>query len=133
MKRIIRQRIFETNSSSTHSLIIMTQEKWDEFKTTDKWLADWDGQLYLVDDLIKKMKEAVKKYPDQYTDIDLDNRQACIEYLTSRKNSWVPADYFTYDAWGDYEWSDWAECYAEEFVTPSGDKMIAVGAYGFQG
>ena len=32
MKRIIRQGIFETNSSSTHSLTIMTQDQWKEFK-----------------------------------------------------------------------------------------------------
>ena len=45
MKKIIRKGVFETNSSSSHSLTIMTQEKWDEFKTTDKWLADFDGKL----------------------------------------------------------------------------------------
>ena len=32
MKRIIRSNMCETNSSSTHSLTIMTQDQWKEFK-----------------------------------------------------------------------------------------------------
>ena len=57
MKRIIRQSIFETNSSSTHSLTIMTQDQWKEFMKTDKWLADYSGELHLVDDLIPMIKQ----------------------------------------------------------------------------
>lgn len=126
MKKVIRRSTFETNSSSTHSLTIMTQEKWDEFKTTDKWLADWDGELYLVDDLIKEMKEAAKNNPEDYKEVDLNDRKSCIEFLTE-------SDWFTYDMWGTYEWSNYLECYTQRFETPSGDKMIAVGYYGYDG
>lgn len=133
MKKVVRKGTFETNSSSSHSLTIMTQDKWNEFETTDKWLADWDGELKLVDDLIERMKEEAEKYPDLYKDVDLNDRQSCINYLTSPKGRWGSRDYYTYDTWGDYEWSDWAECYVEKFETPSGDKLVAVGAYGYNG
>lgn len=127
MKKIIRRGLFESNSSSTHSLTIMPQDKWNEFKTTDKWLADWDGELYLVDDLIEEMKEEKEKYHNYYKNVDLNDRQSCIDYLTEN-------DYYTYDTWGEHDtWSYWAETYVEEFETPSGDKMVAVGAYGYNG
>lgn len=126
-KRIIRQNTFETNSSSTHSLTICTAKQWEEFKTTDKYLADWDGELFLVDELIEVMKKEAIEHPNWYEDIDLNNRESCIEYLTED-------DYFTYETWGSYDkWSDWAEAYEEEFTTPSGDKMVAFGAYGYNG
>lgn len=133
MKKIIRKNTFETNSSSTHSLTICTAEQWNEFKTTDKYLADWDGELFLVDELIEVMKIKATEHPERYKDVDLNNRESCIEHLT-KENRWGGADYFTYETWGSYdEWSEWAEAYVEEFTSPSGDKMVAVGAYGYNG
>ena len=70
MKRIIRRNTFETNSSSTHSLTICTAEQWNEFKTTDKYLADWDGELFLVDELIEVMKIKAVEHPERYKDVD---------------------------------------------------------------
>lgn len=126
MKKIIRNGTFETNSSSTHSITIMTADKWDEFKKTDKYLADWDGKLYLVDDLITDMKER----PDLYKDVDLSNKETCVEYLTGGRRP----DYFTYENWGEYDkWANWAEAEVKHFESPSGDKMVAVCTYGYQG
>lgn len=126
MKKIIRNGTFETNSSSTHSIIIMTADKWDEFKKTDKYLADWDGELYLVDDLIADMK----KWPDLYENVDLSNREACVEYLTGGGGS----DFFTYENWVTYDkLSNLAKAEVKHFESPSGDKMVAVCTYGYQG
>ena len=124
MKRIIRQSIFETNSSSTHSLTIMTQDQWKEFEKTDKWLADYSGKLHLVDDLIPM----IKKY---YPEVDCNDRQACIDFLTNPEE--CDERYYTYDTWGNFGWWESFQTYEEEFETPSGDKMIAVGIYGYDG
>lgn len=132
-KSIIRKGVFESNSSSTHSLAIMTQEKWNEFKTTDKYLAEWDGTLYMVEELIEKYKQLANQYPAIYKIDRLTTREDWIKYLT-KPGEWGQANYFTYETWGDYDiWSDWAESYVEEFETPSGDKMVAVGGYGYNG
>lgn len=128
MKHIIRKGTFETNSSSSHSITIMTADKWDDFKNTDKYLADWEGKLYLVDDLIDGMKDN----PDAYEGVDLSNREECIKYLTESGDEWGCAEYFTYETWGEYdEWSDWAEVDVERFESPSGDKMVVVCTYGY--
>lgn len=127
VKHIVRKGTFETNSSSSHSLTILTKEKWDDFENTDKYLAAFDGNLYLVDDLIKEMKEDAKKNPSRYENIvDLNDRASCINFLRSDLDR-----YYTFEEWGEYDvWSDCLESYAESFTTPSGDEMIAVGYYG---
>lgn len=123
MKRIIRQGTFENNSSSSHTITIMAEDKWNDFENTDKYLADWEGNLYLVDDLIKMMKNN----PNVYDGVDLSSREECIKYLTKNE------EYFTYKTWGDYDWSDWAEVDIEHFESPSGDKLVAVCTYGYNG
>lgn len=138
MKKIIRQGVFESNSSSSHSLSITTQEKWNEFKTTDKYLAEWDGTLCLVDDLIEEMKKAAEQDVDiriscEVHNVDFNDRASCIKYLTRSTGNWSHADYFTYENWGGWEWSDWAESDVTYFETPSGDKMVAIAAYGYNG
>lgn len=133
MKKIIRKGTFETNSSSTHSLTIMEASKWKEFETTDKYLADWEGNLFLVEDLIEEHKDLAKKYPDSYHIENLEAREDWIKYFT-KPNRWGCAEYFTHKTWGEYDiWSDWAEPFVEHFTTPSGDKMVAVGGYGYNG
>lgn len=132
-KRIIRKNTFETNSSSTHTLTIYTAKKWNEFKAGNKYLADWYGELFLIDDLIEEMKKKAIKDPELYKDVDLNDRASCIEFLVE-EDKWGYSNYFTYETWGSYDkWSDWAESYEEKFTTPSGDKMVAVGAYGYNG
>lgn len=127
MKVIIRRKTFETNSSSTHSLNIVTQQQWDDWKE-GKYLAEWDGDLYLVDDLIEKVKNDFAKHPAWFDEgFDPENREACIKYLT--KNN---GEYYTYEEWGSYdEWSDWAEVFDKSYTTPSGDKIHIYGCYGY--
>lgn len=133
MKKIIRKGVFESNSSSSHSLTIMEASKWEEFKTTDKYLADWYGKLFLVEDVIEKYKGLAKEYPNSYDIKNLKTKEDWIKYLT-KPSSWGQANYFTYKTWGEYDvWSDWAESYVEHFTTPSGDKMVAVGGFGYNG
>lgn len=87
----IRSGVFETNSSSTHSLNICTE---DEF---NKWI---NGEL-LYDDWNEEF----------------------VENSEGNKGK-------TYEEFGD---SDWAEFFEKYFETPSGDKMVAFGYYGYNG
>ncbi len=96
MRTQIRHGVFETNSSSTHSLIICTEEDFEAFRRGEK-ILHWDDTL--VD--AAKYKEDHGRYPDEYR---------------------------TFDQMGDY-----FEFYTEHFTTPSGDKMVAFGEYGYDG
>ncbi len=41
----IRQGVFETNSSSTHSMTITTKEEWLKFKNGELYFNEWEDEL----------------------------------------------------------------------------------------
>lgn len=91
----VRKNVFETNSSSTHSLCICTENEYDKFKNGDMMYDDYNEELQFVSD--KELEE------DEYR-------------------------YKSYENMGE-----WLEFYEEHFTTPSGDKMVAFGEYGYDG
>lgn len=95
MKRQIRYGVFETNSSSTHSLCICTEDDYD------KWVG---GQL-LYDNWSEKL-----------VGITSENKENNYRFKS-------------YDNYG----RNYLETYTRRFTTPSGDKMVAFGEYGYDG
>lgn len=153
----IRQGVFETNSSSTHSLCIMTEsdyKKWcdgtneyylvysdysDEF---NKCFPDGIGQgVYskdVVQDAINKYAKAQEeKHKDdkwyrpfdthvlEHSDDDDDDVED-----ERRDTRMYDLCIYTTEDWNEY--NDEVEEYEEFFTTPSGDKMVAFGAYGYR-
>ena len=66
MKRQIRRNIFETNSSSTHSLTMCSEEEFEQWKN-GKVLFDEDGETFVkASELSNKDKEsAAQEYEDK--------------------------------------------------------------------
>ena len=91
----IRRNVFETNSSSTHSICICTEEDYKKWEDGEKMWDTWSNTLVDVDKIPEEDREEGYRFMN-----DGDN------YL---------------------EW------YAKHFTTPSGDKMVAFGYYGFDG
>ena len=92
----IRHGVFETNSSSTHSICIFTQEEYD------KWM---------------RCEMIYDQYAEKIVPIDEDVNNNRYRYKT-------------YNAYcNDYT----LEGYEEKFTTPSGDKMVVFGEYGYDG
>lgn len=56
----IRQGVFETNSSSTHSMTVCMENDWNKFKDGEKLIHRWD------DNLVDKDDDKVKKHPQDY-------------------------------------------------------------------
>lgn len=93
----IRKNVFETNSSSTHSICICTEEEYKKFRSGDMMFDSYNEELQFVSD--KELEEDEDKYR-----------------------------YKSYEDMGYYK-----EYYSYSFVTPSGDKMVAFGEYGYDG
>ena len=102
MKLQIRTGLFETNSSSTHSLTMCMKDEWEAFKRGDKLYDHWEGCLVNTADVI--LNEDDDEDPDG-------------QYYTYEQ--------FEKDIWGNYE-----EDILHEFTTPSGETVVAFGYAG---
>ena len=89
----IRKNVFETNSSSTHSICICTADEYERFIDGETMYDSYNEELVTVSD--NEIEE------DEYR-------------------------YKSFNDMGCYK-----EYYCHPFKTPSGDKMVAFGEYGF--
>jgi len=115
MKRQIRRMVFETNSSSTHSLTMCSKEDYD------KWQK---GELLLNNSYKSKEKfittgAALKELKNDNS-IDFEDEDALEEAL--RDN-----EYITYDSY----WDNGLEDFQSTFKTKTGEEIIAFGKYGY--
>lgn len=104
----IRIGTFETNSSSTHTLVITTEELYDKFVNGLAFL-DYNDNLYTKEELLEKYKE------------DIGN-QEFEEFIED-------SDISSWDRFQNTQ----LETFDRKFETPSGDKMVAFGKYGQDG
>lgn len=124
MKRQIRRGVFETNSSSTHSLTMMMKSDYERWENEGLYLFNgytygWDFNKP-VENTLYTREEAIEfaKNSSYYNDVDeIDDK-----YL--KKMCFVSF----YD-----EGSEYLEDFYEEFTTPTGETIVAFGEYGYDG
>lgn len=100
---------FETNSSSTHTLVIMTKKEYDKFKK---------GELFLG-----------KDRPLTKEQIAEQNRELIEKYNNGDVDEYIAEENLSYDSFSDTE----NEEFYKEYTTPSGEKIVAFGNYGYNG
>lgn len=138
MKRQIRRGVFETNSSSTHSLTMCDEETFKKWKSGDLMFDKYAEEFIdSVPELSDEQKNAAKEYYEysmekywkQWGDLtDSEKEEWYGKYAT--EEGIVSKDAVTYDQFMD-------EAYLESFVgsytTKNGDKVVAFGLYGYDG
>jgi len=106
----MRRGTFETNSSSVHSLTIVSKEEFDKFKNGEYYM-DYNENFISLEDIKMEILEDGNKIPDN--EDEFNNLLRDMEYRT-------------------YE--NFAGEYYEEFethhTTKNGDKIVAFGYYG---
>lgn len=128
----VRNNTFETNSSSTHSLIIDTEEKIKDFKNgtlwrVESWSASKVAGMELVDrqfiiDYIENSGDADEEFIKELKAADNDN----FEMLLA-ESQWCD-DFISFGSWSSYlEWEE------GKYTSPSGDKLAWVAKYGYDG
>lgn len=119
----IRNNVFETNSSMTHSLTICTKDEYNAFNNGelayigDAWGSfppEWKNKEFIpVDELMAWVHEQ-----EETEGIRFSTEDICSEYC-------IYPDMELYEGYHDE-----LEFYEREFTTPSGDQMVAFGVYG---
>lgn len=121
MKRQIRRGVFETNSSSVHSLTMCSGEDYKKWKD-DKVLYWKDKEeFYAKEDIIEELKES-RWYSGElrYPDVDWSNEEEVSEIFEEEEIQ-------TYDEFFDnYDF----ETFEDSYTTPNGEKVVAFGYYG---
>lgn len=118
----IRHGMFETNSSSTHSLIICSEEEYKQFRRGELFACAESKTLLTIDEVVKKLQTdpCYRELPPLPSPVTPDSLAA---YLEEHDLEWEITS-----------WGDWREIELEHFedhhTTKSGDKIVAFGVYG---
>ena len=131
MKKQIRKNVFETNSSSTHSITMCMKSDYDKWENGELLLYTGCGYGYLNNNYPMKnhfytLEEAIQfEQILEYNclkDVDLNDKEAVLEEL--KENDW-----YTYE---NYD-NDYLEWFEDSFTTSSGETVVAFGQYGYDG
>ena len=121
----IRKNVFETNSSSTHSLVMCTDDEYN------KWA---NGELYYCMWFPAKADKSLMKESDFYTE---EEAKAICTYADIK---WDPEEGKTYCQRKEYfitldEFcdTDYLEIEEYSYKTPGGETVRAVAKYGYDG
>lgn len=138
MKRQVRRGVFETNSSSTHSLTMCSEEEFEAWKRGEVLFQEYGKENFISANKLsehdKKMAqedyEANKDdFQKDWNDLSEDAKQ---KYYTkyAKENDLIDEDAKTYEQYMNY--GD-LETFVQRYTSKSGDKIIAFGGYGYDG
>lgn len=122
--RVVRKGVFETNSSSVHSLtIVPDDEKYEEFVKGKMFLSESEDKFFTKEEVIsaitnKKWCNITRDEFEAMSDEEFENEAADYEYYSIDK----------YNSMCEYY-----EQFLNKFITPSGDKMVVFGYSGNDG
>ena len=143
MRTVIRRCIFESNSSTSHTCVIMTEEqnkKWEEedlyyypnhdwydpFKKLPEDKKPKAGCLYTQDEVLEFHKlQGYEPNPEEYTDDEFEDEEDIKDIFIKEMG-----DFFKYTQWFEDEYLETDE---NHFTTPGGEKIVVCCKYGRDG
>lgn len=123
----LRFGVFETNSSSTHTLQICTADEYKKLQQGELVLSEWTCGLYTLEEAVKT---CVKNHNDYHNghltaeEILKKDHEEILEFIHDEY------DFYTLDEFYD---NDYLESFSEHYTTPSGDEIVVFGRYGYDG
>ena len=140
MKISVRRGVFETNSSSTHSLTVCTQDEFSKWRNGDIFYNYSYEQPFCnypefipIEDLPDIITKAIKDgIPPNEWDTSLEwpklsgaETKADLNRIVEDLHS---TEIYTYEGW--FGKSDY-DTYSHSFTTPGGENMVVFGDYGY--
>lgn len=110
----IRQSVFETNSSSTHSLILCSDEDYKKLRNEELFIGE-DDELTTKEQRNKRINSILAEHPEY----DVDDLDVYSWELPKTLNQWIGNEYLEYGE--------------DKFTTKNGEIVHAVYKYGYDG
>ena len=138
MKKKIRVGVFESNSSSTHSLSIVTEDVFNKWKNgellfnrySEDFVEAKNYPTFTEEDVEDFYNENKEKYWKNWDQLSHYEKQEWVGKYKDEVLDDEDEDYMTYNRYMDYYCYEY-ETYERHFTSPSNDKMIAFGYYGY--
>lgn len=125
MKITIRPKVFETNSSMSHSLVVLTKSDYERWKNDSTlYIATlFDGKTIVIPfEEVEKLFLA--DYRKQYDDKEKEyDREKFLRYLSYE-------DVKTFEQFSEDEYNEFDR---HEYTTPSGDELVICCSFGYDG
>lgn len=124
----IRNGVFETNSSSTHTLQIVSAEEYRKLEKEELLLNRYTKELVTLDEAIE---QSIKSYNRWNS-----GKRMTVEDLKSYSSDELMEFIFEN---GDYETlahffdEDYLDTFKRDYTTEHGDKIVVFGKYGYDG
>lgn len=114
----VRPNVFETNSSSTHAMVICTKEQFDDVR---------DGKLLIDDDdnLITWLEAKKRLHDAKGYSWEALERMSADEVTKALEECWI--------AWPYRHWGEYYEGFCQSYTTPKGEEIVAFGYSGRDG
>ena len=132
----IRRGVFETNSSSVHSLTMCTADEFDKWARGEVMFDTYNDKLVNVSPAItdQDKKNAMEYYDESkskyWREWNQLSEEEMYEWYMKYMNDYGKFDsdrYQTYEKFFDREYF---ETYHRSYTTPNGEKIVAFGYYG---
>ena len=126
MKRQVRRGVFETNSSSTHSLTMCSEEEFEAWKRGEVLFQPYGKKDFVSATELSESdkKKAEEDYEENKTEFQKDwndlSEEAKQKYYTkyAKENDLIDED---------------AKTFVQRYTSKSCDKIVAFGEYGYDG
>lgn len=127
----VRRNVFETNSSSVHSITMCLEDIYDKWVNDEVYFYDSTYKLpkgrdkfFTWDDMLEFMRNELN--------VDEEDIKALIEAKENDDSEFTSilqdSDFYTADSYESY--NEDCESYAEVFTTPMGERVVAFGYAG---
>ena len=125
--RQIRKGVFETNSSSTHSITICSGKDYEAWQNGELYWARYSDRLVPKEEFEEKFKKWMnERYPDVDDETLETERPTYIEEFCEEE------EFLTAEQYDDQIGSYYEE-FQTSYTTESGEEVVAFGYYGYDG
>lgn len=113
----VRKDLFETNSSSTHSLTMCPEEDYNKWRDNELFFNSWEEKFFTKKEMIDSIVKS-----GYYTEESISNFSECKfnEVIKGR-------GFYTYNEYWDDDYLEW---FVDTYTTKSGETIVAFGKYG---